>query len=238
MLLTIVALLEFNGRRRPWVIGLALGLAALARPTVAIAVVPVGLAVVLGSDRRVRSAIGLAIPLVAVAGVIGWYDWARFGSPFDTGYATTKLPNRLLVRWRHQGLFSIHHVPTNLKTLVAGGFSISRSFPFVIPNPYGHSMLLTSPALLLAVRAGFRNRTAAVLWISAALITIALLLYYGGAGYQTYGYRYFLDAVPFLLALVAMAAERHFGAARTVPDRPERPVLHVRRLLGAYNGHF
>ncbi len=42
-------------------------------------------------------------------------------------------------------------------------------------------------------------------------MTIPLLLYYGGGGWQTYGFRYFLDAVPFLLALVGLAMRRHFG---------------------------
>ena len=51
-----------------------------------------------------------------------------------------------------------------------------------------------------------------MLWASTGLITAVLLLYYGGGGRVTYGYRYFLDATPFLLALTAMAARRQFGA--------------------------
>jgi hypothetical protein len=50
-----------------------------------------------------------------------------------------------------------------------------------------------------------------MLWASSGLITAVLLLYYGGGGWVTYGYRYFLDATPFLLALTAIAARRQFG---------------------------
>ena len=51
-----------------------------------------------------------------------------------------------------------------------------------------------------------------MLWVATALVTAVLLLYYGEGGYRTYGYRYFLDATPFLLALTALAASRRFGA--------------------------
>jgi hypothetical protein len=73
-------------------------------------------------------------------------------------------------------------------------------------------MLLTTPALLIAVGAGIRNRTSLVMWSAAALIAVPVFLYYGGGGAYTYGYRYALDFTPFLLALVAVAAKQRFGA--------------------------
>jgi hypothetical protein len=41
---------------------------------------------------------------------------------------------------------------------------------------------------------------------------VPVLLYYGGGGYRTYGYRYALDFIPFLLALVAIGARTRFGS--------------------------
>ena len=38
-----------------------------------------------------------------------------------------------------------------------------------------------------------------------------MLLYYCGGGFTTYGYRYALDLMPFVLALVAIGAGHHFG---------------------------
>ena len=43
-------------------------------------------------------------------------------------------------------------------------------------------------------------------------MAVPLLLYYGGGGFRTYGYRYALAFMPFLLALVAIGARGRFGA--------------------------
>ena len=211
MAATIVALLEWRGRRRPWVLGLCFGLAALARPTVLLAAIPFGLFTLAGSRTRIRAALAFAAPIGLVLAVMGVYNLARFGSPLESGYTVAILHNQQLIAARRVGTFSIHHVRHNLSILIAGGFRISPAFPFLVPSSYGQSILLTTPAFLLALRAGFRDRTAVLLWLSAAIVTVPLLLYYGGAGYRTYGYRYFLDVTPFLLALVAMAARHGFG---------------------------
>ena len=68
------------------------------------------------------------------------------------------------------------------------------------------SVLLTSPGLLLAVR---RRLARAAVVVAArrprSLVLIPTLLYYGG-GWLQYGYRYFLDSVPFVIALCGLAA--------------------------------
>ena len=43
------------------------------------------------------------------------------------------------------------------------------------------------------------------------LTAIPVFLYYGGGGADTYGYRYAMDFVPFLFALVAIALRDRFG---------------------------
>jgi hypothetical protein len=50
-----------------------------------------------------------------------------------------------------------------------------------------------------------------VLWGAVILTAIPVFLYYGGGGADTYGYRYAMDFVPFLLALVAIALRDRFG---------------------------
>jgi hypothetical protein len=211
MAMTILALLEWRGRRRPWVIGLTLGLASLARPTVILAAVPFAVFVISASRTRIRAAVSFAIPIGLVLLAMGTFNAARFGSPLETGYGLAILKNSTLRLARSEGAFALVHVPDNLRVLVAGGFRLRRHLPFLIPSPYGQSILLTTPALVLAVRAGFHDRTAQLLWLSTAAVAAALLLYYGGAGFSTYGYRYSLDVTPFLLALVAMAAGQGFG---------------------------
>jgi hypothetical protein len=66
-------------------------------------------------------------------------------------------------------------------------------------------VLITSPGLLFATQADWRRPRA--WWLAGATIAVLIptLLYYGG-GWLQYGYRYFLDSVPFVMALCGLAA--------------------------------
>jgi hypothetical protein len=77
--------------------------------------------------------------------------------------------------------------------------------PFFRPDGLGLSVLVTSPGLLFALRTDWRQRKA--WWLAGATIAVLVptLLYYGG-GWLQYGYRYFLDSVPFVMALCGLAA--------------------------------
>ena len=74
----------------------------------------------------------------------------------------------------------------------------------------GMSVFITSPGLLLAARAPWRDLRSWLLLLAAVLVLIPTLLYYGG-GWLQYGYRYFLDSIPFLWAMVAMGAAKRNG---------------------------
>ena len=50
-----------------------------------------------------------------------------------------------------------------------------------------------------------------MLWGAVILTAIPVFLYYGGGGAATYGYRYAMDFVPFLFALIAIAIRDRFG---------------------------
>ena len=236
VLLTFLTLIEWQGRRRPWVIGLLIGLAALARPTLLVAAVPFGLGLLadawdhirepsaesgrgLGpagswaadvAGAFVRPALAFGLPLVGALAVTGWWDWVRFGSPLETGYAIAWITGPFETL-RDQGLFSTVHVPTNLALFIGGGYTVRDAFPWLVPSVEGQSILLTTPAILISVGAGLRARLNLVLWGAVILTAIPVFLYYGGGGANTYGYRYAMDFVPFLVALVAVAMKDRFG---------------------------
>lgn len=212
MFFTLIALVEWRGRRRAWVIAVALGLSGLARPTTFLAAIPFGVGLLLERRDRWRTAAGFGLPLVAGVGLTALYNAARFGSPFETGYGISTLLGRSLIDARQRGVFSLRHVPINLYYLFLRGFDHVTPVGLPAPDPNGHSILLTTPALLISVSAGIRSHSAAILWSAAILIAIPLLLYYGGGGFSTYGYRYALDFTPFLLALVALGVRIRFGA--------------------------
>jgi hypothetical protein len=153
----------------------------------------------------------LALPLGLTLAVVGIWNAVRFGSPLETGYGTAVLTMPALIAARGRGVFSWRHVPANVATLIGAGFDVSNKFPWLVPPAWGHSVLLTTPALLIGVAAPWREATVRVMAAAAGLITLAILAYYGGGGYLTYGYRYFLDATPFLLVLVGLAMRRHLG---------------------------
>ena len=69
------------------------------------------------------------------------------------------------------------------------------------------SIVITSPGLGLAILAPWRSGLARALAITAVLVLIPSLLYYGG-GWLQYGYRYALDSIPFVVALCALAAAK------------------------------
>ena len=210
MLLTFLALIEWKDRRRPWVMGLLIGLSALARPTLILVAAPFGVALLAEAKDRVKVAVAFGIPLLAAVAVTGWWDWVRFGSVTETGYGIAWITDPL-EKLRAQGLFSLDHVPTNLALFIGGGYSVRDGFPWLVPSNQGQSVLLTMPALLIAVGATFRDRLNQVLWAAAIITAIPVFLYYGGGGANTYGYRYALDFVPFLIALVAIALRDRFG---------------------------
>ncbi len=210
-ILTFAGLVELFGRRRPLVMGLLAGASFLTRPPVvaalplwAWAAFPEGWRQRLRSVVRPVAAVALGFAPAALFGL--WYNWARFGNPLESGYYLAALP-AFLEAQRANGLFSLAHLSMNLDLFLVRLPSLQAAFPFFRPDGLGMSVLLTSPGLLYALRAPFRDRRAVALGITFMLVLLPNLLYYGG-GWLQMGYRYALDAIPFAIALAGTAAAR------------------------------
>jgi hypothetical protein len=225
-ILTFGCLIELWGRQRPWLIGLLAGAAFLTRAPLAFAVpfyalLLIPLAVRQPADEPDRNAgdrdtgrSWSSIPwrswgllaLGVLPSLIGFfaYNQVRFGTPFESGYALATLPD-WLERQREQGLFALAHVPMNLDYFLFHLPYVIGEPPFFRPDGVGLSVFITSPGLLFALRADWRRPWS--WWLAGAtlLVLVPTLLYYGG-GWLQYGYRYFLDSVPFVMALAGLAA--------------------------------
>jgi hypothetical protein len=216
-ILSLLLIAELFGRRRALLLGLLVGAGFLTRAPVAFAAPAVALWLVEDWDavtgrgrvlaRRVaalpwRSWVLFGIGLVPALTFFLWYNAARFDTPWESGYMLATLPE-WLANQRARGLFSPVHVPMNLDYLFLHLPTLTREFPYFRPDGLGMSVLLTSPALLLAARAPWADRRSWLLAFAATLVLVPTLLYYGG-GWLQYGYRYFLDSIPFVWALVAM----------------------------------
>ncbi|HEX7613630.1 MAG TPA: hypothetical protein VF371_12725 [Candidatus Limnocylindrales bacterium] len=206
-------LIEWAGRRRPILLGVCLGLSFLARPTTVLAAIPFGLYLIWtrrsGLRAMAHGAAAFGLPIAGAIAVYGWFNWVRFGSPFETGYGISLLTQSLQDR-RAQGLFSIVQISENLRLALLALPDRTSQFPFFAASANGMSMALVSPALVASLWAGFRDRTARLLWIAAFLVAAPVFLYYGG-GFVQYGFRYSLDFTPFLVALMAIGSHRWIG---------------------------
>jgi hypothetical protein len=215
-LLTLGCLIELWGKRRAWLIGLFAGAAFLSRAPLAFAI-PF-YALLLADDgvwepRRWPAGkwLELAVGVAPSIAFFFWYNAARFGTPFESGYALASVPPFLEAQ-RALGLFSLAHVPMNLNYMfthlpVFNEPHGQLEFPYLRPDGLGLSILITSPGLLYAVRAPWRDSRCWWLLGAAVLVLIPTLLYYGG-GWLQYGYRYALDSIPFVFALCGLAAAR------------------------------
>ena len=225
-ILTFGCLIELFGRQRAWMVGLLAGAAFLSRAPLAFAVPFYALmleqrvgqhaAAVAGgyvaraiAGIRWRAWALLALGVLPSIMVFFLYNQARFGNPFESGYALATLPPFLEAQ-RAKGLFSLEHVPMNLDYFLLHLPRPIPGPPFFQPDGLGMSVLITSPGLLLATQADWRRPRAWWLLGAAVAVLIPTLLYYGG-GWLQYGYRYFLDSVPFVMALCGIAAVHRGG---------------------------
>ena len=217
IILAMLMLAELFGKQRAFLLGLLIGASFLTRAPTAFAAPAVALWYLAdgsgepGADRSLggwirglpwRQWVFLGLGLVPGLVVFFGYNVARFGTPLESGYALATLPDWLQAL-RDQGLFSIAHIPMNLNYLFLHLPITTAQPPYLRPDGLGMSVFLTSPGLLLAVRAPWRDRRSWILLLAAVLILIPTLLYYGGGWFQ-FGYRYFLDSIPFVWALVAL----------------------------------
>jgi hypothetical protein len=203
-------LIEWVRRRRPAMLSTLLAVSFLARPTTILAALPFGLMLLWQNRSWLRAAVSFAAPLACAVALYGAFNYARFGSPLESGYAISLLSEPSLILRRAQGIFSIDQAPENLRLALLALPKVMESFPFVLPDKHGLSMLLVSPGLLVAFHAGVGPPIQRLLWITAGLVAVPVFLYYGG-GYIQYGFRYSLDFTPFLAALVAIGASKRFG---------------------------
>ena len=138
----------------------------------------------------------LTLP-VALALLTAAYNFARFDSIFDFGYF--HIPEVRDEPWYEHGLFSLHSIPWNVKKMLFEGFLDDPNFPFLSFPPFGCSILLSSPFLVLLFRAGGRYK--AISWIAIPLLTFILWCHGNPGGWQ-FSYRYAMILLPWMFLLL------------------------------------
>ena len=160
-----------------------------------------------GQSRTIRIKQGLRVnaPMVidfltlpvALVLLTAAYNFARFHSIFDFGYF--HIPEVRDEPWYEHGLFSLHSIPWNVHKMVFEGFRDDPNFPFLSFDPFGCSILLSSPFLFLLFRNGGRYRV--ICWIAIALLTFILWCHGNPGGWQ-FSYRYAMILLPWMFLLL------------------------------------
>ena len=202
--LLLVAIHEYLGRRRWAIIGLILGLVFATRPTASLSLMFFAGALLFGNDKKQGKLANVALFIscfVVVPLLVMHYNNVRFGSPFESGY-------NYQLGWKPDGpLAGPWNILPNLRVFLFGlPVGVDR-FPFFAANPFGMSIFVVSPWLLLA-RPKRWNWQDSLLAASIALIALSFLLWWS-TGSNQMGYRFSLDFMPLLLWLLLRTDALH-----------------------------
>jgi hypothetical protein len=141
----------------------------------------------------------VAIPIALGVLTLG-YNYARFSSIFDFGYA--RIPGVLDEPWYQHGIFSIHAIPLNAQAMLFETWRRVDHFPYIVPTGFGGSIFLSCPFLIYLFRIGARDATLKTLaWIAIAVLTFTLWLHGNPGGWQI-SYRYAMDLLPWMFLIL------------------------------------
>jgi hypothetical protein len=217
-----------------WAVGAAIGLAALARLPFA-AATP---ALALLASRRAGTPYVTALRQIVLGGVplavvyLG-YNVVRWGSVFDLGYVRLTEGD---VFFSH-GLFSPLYLARHLYAIFLEPPDLVEGTPwFLRPHWVGMSLFLTTPVFLWAF-AGLREvrrSTAVAATALAALLALIPDVFHGTIGFQQFGYRFSIDAQPFLVALAVTGDAVAGGVWRRRPSALFLVALVIAVLVNVY----
>ncbi|MEP6947506.1 MAG: hypothetical protein ABJA02_16425 [Acidobacteriota bacterium] len=147
------------------------------------------------------SAVPLAMGVATLA-----YNYARFGDLTDFGYA--RIPGVLVEQWYNHGIFSTQYIPRQAWEMLGKNWEVGPTFPYLLPNGFSSSILISSPFLLLALKPGYRSGAVKLVSWTAVVILTFLLWIHGNSGGWQFGYRYAMVLLPWLFVILLESAPR------------------------------
>jgi hypothetical protein len=198
----LLALLETFGKKRPPLLAFLLGFSALARPTILFSLP--AFIWLLRAEKSWKEIAKGALPLLFIAALMAGYNFARYGDFLELGYAYMQLEGLLAERVAEFGSFNLVFFKENFYHAFLNLGEWRATFPYLLMDGWGLSLFLSTPLLLYAFFAPWREKHTQALLLAALLVALPNLLYYN-TGYLQAGYRYALDFLPFLFLLVALA---------------------------------
>ena len=213
----------------PWLVATFIAIAMLARPNSLMTwpfVFAISMQILKENNGRIdlKQAVlwsaKTVLPIAAAIFVLLTYNYLRFENFMDFGYTTVNAGPDIVLNVQTYGLFSPHYIPWNLEVMLLKMPKINWGVPFpteprgavwpVDPTTTGMSIFFTTPALLYLFRRYPKQWWVWGAWI-AVLFNVVMLSLYSNTGSAQFGYRYILD---FLVPLIAMLA---VGMGKKVP---------------------
>ncbi len=142
-----------------------------------------------------------SMPILAVGGLLLAYNQARFGLPLEFGHSF--LSGGAAQRIRDHGLFSTWYLNLNLQAALVNVPRLVSDAPYVLITKHGLGLLFSTPVLFLLMRPVAMPPIRRALWLAVAAAAIPGLLYQN-TGWEQFAYRFAMDYLPYLIALLAV----------------------------------
>lgn len=192
--------------------------------------------------ERFLTVIAFGLPLIISGILLGWYNWARFGSIFEFGfrYQITMLD---LNKYQND-IFSLVYVPVNLYVYFFNPPEFINNFPFIKPARAGESSILYSHLPVLYTTEHITGPVYALPFIAFGIIAILTVrsswlprkLSEGDAKPQPELYRWFLasliGSLPFAFSSLLLF---FYAAQRYLED--VIPLTFLIATLGFWQGY-
>jgi hypothetical protein len=223
--LIILAMYEWQTQQRLPIVGFLLGLSMATRPMTSLVILSF-IWLILNRQQpmshKFRALLGLLLPFSIIGLLLAFYNYARFDSFLEFGYQYQLLPAEALTT-RNYAVFSLRHYPMNLYYLLFKGLdgvfipgTKMMQMPYIRPDVWGTSILLTSPILLFLMNSRPANRMIQA-FLGNSLLILLVAMAFSNTGAINYGSRHVLDFLPLLFpAFVTAFQDRVSGKVKAL----------------------
>ncbi len=161
----------------------------------------------LSNKFKIKKFFLLVLPVIISLGLIGIYNYVRFGTPIETGYSYQKLDGPVGVN-RTFGLWSIYHIPYNVYSMflkipspIFTPETQIMEFPYIQVDGSGLSILFTSFIFIWILFSNWKELNVKSAGITSLILIVVLSGSFTNGGWQ-YGYRYAIDFYPMLFVIL------------------------------------
>jgi hypothetical protein len=219
---------------RPWLLGAAVGLAALSRLPIAAATPALALLLARRTGAPFsRVLVGVVAGGLPFALIYVGYNVLRWGTPLDAGYTLLAVGDSFFTR----GVFSLFYLPRHFVAIFLEPPQLDENtIWFLRPGIKGMSLFFTTPAfvwIFSGLRHVLRDQSTRLVAVAALLALIPDILH-GTVGFAQFGYRFSLDAQPFLVALAISGDARTADGWRSRPSWLFIAVIVVSIVINLY----